>query len=330
MLILAKSILSITLGLVIAIVTGLICLPFLRKLKATQTVSNLINKRHLKKNGTPTIGGLIFIIPPLLIVLLLTLRGSIVMNSNLIIILLVFVVYGLLGFIDDYLKIKYHNNKGLPTLGKLFFQVLLAVAFTFIYIKNGGSSSLDVSLLGLHIPMGWGYALFVLFLLVGTTNAVNISDGLDGLCGGLSVMAFLAYGVIAFGSSWIVGYDTMAIFAFSLVGSILAFLLFNSHPAKVFMGDTGSLALGGALASIAILTHHELSLALIGGVYVVETLSSLIQIIAIRKFNKKVFLKAPLHHHFEELGWEETDIVKIFWVAGFLLAMFGVIYGVWL
>ena len=330
MLILAKSILSITLGLVIAIVTGLICLPFLRKLKATQTVSNLINKRHLKKNGTPTIGGLIFIIPPLLIVLLLTLRGSIVMNSNLIIILLVFVVYGLLGFIDDYLKIKYHNNKGLPTLVKLLLQIILATVFTIIYVKNGGTTALDVSLLGIHLELGWGYTLFVLFLLVATTNAVNITDGLDGLCGGLSMMAFLAYGVIAFGSTWISGYESIAVFSFALVGSIIGFLLFNSHPAKVFMGDTGSLALGGALASIAILTHHEVSLALIGGVFVIETLSSLIQIIAIRKFNKKVFLKAPLHHHFEELGWEETDIVKVFWVAGFLLAMFGVIYGVWL
>ncbi|MCR4581483.1 MAG: phospho-N-acetylmuramoyl-pentapeptide-transferase [Bacilli bacterium] len=330
MLILAKSILSITLGLVIGIVVGLIALPFLRKMNARQTVSKLINKRHQLKNGTPTLGGIIFIIPPILISIILCLRGSIEWNHNLTIVLMVFVAYGILGFIDDYLKIKYHNNKGLPTLGKLFFQVILAIAFTVIYIKNGGTSSLDVSLLGVHFEMGWAYAVFVLFLLVGTTNAVNIADGLDGLCGGLSVMAFLAYGVIAYGSTWIVGYDTMAIFSFSLVGSILAFLLFNSHPAKVFMGDTGSLALGGALASIAILTHHELSLALIGGVFVVETLSSLIQIIAIRKFNKKVFLKAPLHHHFEELGWEETDIVKIFWVAGFLLAMFGVIYGVWL
>jgi phospho-N-acetylmuramoyl-pentapeptide-transferase len=330
MLILAKSILSITLGLVISIIVGLIILPILRKMNARQSVSKLINERHLKKNGTPTLGGLIFIIPPLLIVLLLCLRGSIVMNHNLLIVLLVFVAYGFLGFIDDYKKIKYRNNRGLPTLVKLFYQVLLAGAFTFIYVKNGGTTHLEVSLLGIDWDLGFGYALFVLFLLVATTNAVNITDGLDGLCGGLSAMAFLAYGVISFGSSWILGYESLAVFSFALVGSIIGFLLFNSHPAKVFMGDTGSLALGGALASIAILTHHEVSLALIGGVFVVETLSSLIQIIAIRKYHKKVFLKAPLHHHFEELGWEETDIVKVFWVTGFLLAMFGVIYGVWL
>ena len=330
MLILAKSILSITLGLVIAIIVGLIALPFLRKMNARQTVSKLIHKRHQKKNGTPTLGGIIFIIPPLLTILLLFLRGSIELNANLIIILFVFIMYAILGFIDDYLKIKFKNNDGLHTLVKLFWQIVIAVVFYLIYINNGGTSILEVSLFGIKIEMGHFYTIFVLFLLVATTNAVNITDGLDGLCGGLSAMAFLAYGVISYGSSWIMGYESIAIFSFTLVGSIFGFLLFNSHPAKVFMGDTGSLALGGALASIAILTHHEISLALIGGIFVIETLSSLIQIIAIRKFNKKVFLKAPLHHHFEELGWEETDIVKVFWVAGFLLAMFGVIYGVWL
>ncbi|MBR6072747.1 MAG: phospho-N-acetylmuramoyl-pentapeptide-transferase [Bacilli bacterium] len=330
MLILAKAILSITLGLVLGIIAGFIVLPFLRKLNARQTVSKTINKRHQLKNGTPTIGGLIFIFPPLLIMLLLWWKGSIDFNSNLGIVIIVFLAYALLGFADDYLKIRAHNNKGIPTLVKLLFQVILAIVFTIIYKKNGGTTALDISLIDFHFEMGWGYFLFVLFLLVGTTNAVNITDGLDGLCGGLSIMAFLAYGVIAFGSTWIMGFDSMAIFSFALVGSIMAFLLFNSYPARVFMGDTGSLALGGALASIAILTHHEISLAVIGGVFVVETLSSLIQIIAIRCFKKKVFPKAPLHHSFEELGWSEQDIVKVFWVVGFLLAMFGVVYGVWL
>jgi phospho-N-acetylmuramoyl-pentapeptide-transferase len=330
MLILAKSILGLTLGFVLSIVVSLMIIPVLRKLKAGQTVSNLINKRHQLKNGTPTIGGLIFIIPPIVTILLLYLKGSIAISTNLIIVLFVFIAYAILGFIDDYLKIKYHNNKGLSTLTKLIFQVFIAVVFYTIYKYNGGSTTLEVTLLGIKWELGFFYGIFILFVLVGTTNAVNITDGLDGLCGGLSVMAFLAYGVISWGSNWISGYDGMAIFAFVLVGSIMGFLLFNTHPARVFMGDTGSLALGGALASIAILTHHEISLVIIGGVFVIETLSSFIQIIAIRKFNKKVFLKAPLHHHFEELGWSETDIVKVFWVAGFLLAMFGVIYGVWL
>lgn len=330
MLILAKSVLGLMLGFVLSLVAAVILIPLLKKLHVGQSVSKLINERHLKKDGTPTIGGLIFIIPTILIMLILYLRGSIEFNSNLIILIFVFLSYGVLGFIDDFLKVKYHNNNGLSIGVKFLLQTVIAVIFYIIYRNNGGDSNLVISSLGINVSLGWVFGLFILLVLVGTTNAVNISDGLDGLAGGLSVVAIMAYGVIAWGSKWISGYQEIAIFAFVLCGAILGFLVFNTHPAKVFMGDTGSLALGGALATIAILTKHELSLLLIGGVFVVETLSSAIQIIAIRKFHKKVFLKAPLHHHFEELGWEETDIVKLFWVVGLFLAMIGIIYGVWL
>lgn len=330
MLILAKSVLGLMLGFVLSLVAAVILIPLLKKLHVGQSVSKLINERHLKKDGTPTIGGLIFIIPTILIMLILYLRGSIEFNSNLIILIFVFLAYGALGFIDDFLKVKYHNNNGLSIGVKFLLQTAIAVVFYIIYRNNGGDSNLVISSLGINVSLGWAFGLFILLVLVGTTNAVNISDGLDGLAGGLSVVAIMTYGVIAWGSKWISGYQEIAIFAFVLCGAILGFLVFNTHPAKVFMGDTGSLALGGALATIAILTKHELSLLLIGGVFVVETLSSAIQIIAIRKFHKKVFLKAPLHHHFEELGWEETDIVKLFWVVGLFLAMIGIIYGVWL
>lgn len=330
MLILAKSVLGLMLGFVLSLVAAVILIPLLKKLHVGQSVSKLINERHLKKDGTPTIGGLIFIIPTILIMLILYLRGSIEFNSNLIILIFVFLAYGALGFIDDFLKVKYHNNNGLSIGVKFLLQTAIAVVFYIIYRNNGGDSNLVISSLGINVSLGWAFGLFILLVLVGTTNAVNISDGLDGLAGGLSVVAIMAYGVIAWGSKWISGYQEIAIFAFVLCGAILGFLVFNTHPAKVFMGDAGSLALGGALATIAILTKHELSLLLIGGVFVVETLSSAIQIIAIRKFHKKVFLKAPLHHHFEELGWEETDIVKLFWVVGLFLAMIGIIYGVWL
>ena len=330
MLILATSVLGLMLGFVLSLVAAVILIPLLKKLHVGQSVSKLINERHLKKDGTPTIGGLIFIIPTILIMLILYLRGSIEFNSNLIILIFVFLAYGALGFIDDFLKVKYHNNNGLSIGVKFLLQTAIAVVFYIIYRNNGGDSNLVISSLGINVSLGWAFGLFILLVLVGTTNAVNISDGLDGLAGGLSVVAIMAYGVIAWGSKWISGYQEIAIFAFVLCGAILGFLVFNTHPAKVFMGDTGSLALGGALATIAILTKHELSLLLIGGVFVVETLSSAIQIIAIRKFHKKVFLKAPLHHHFEELGWEETDIVKLFWVVGLFLAMIGIIYGVWL
>ena len=330
MLILAKSVLGLMLGFVLSLVAAVILIPLLKKLHVGQSVSKLINERHLKKDGTPTIGGLIFIIPTILIMLILYLRGSIEFNSNLIILIFVFLAYGALGFIDDFLKVKYHNNNGLSIGVKFLLQTVIAVIFYIIYRNNGGDSNLVISSLGINVSLGWAFGLFILLVLVGTTNAVNISDGLDGLAGGLSVVAIMAYGVIAWGSKWISGYQEIAIFAFVLCGAILGFLVFNTHPAKVFMGDTGSLALGGALATIAILTKHELSLLLIGGVFVVETLSSAIQIIEIRKLHKKVFLKAPIDHHFEELGWEETDIVKLFWVVGLFLAMIGIIYGVWL
>ena len=330
MLLLAKTAMAMMLGFVFAIGIGYFLIPLLRKFNFGQNVSLTIGERHLKKNGTPTMGGLIFIIPVIVSIILLWIRGSITMNPNLIILIFVFIAYALLGFVDDYLKIKFKNNKGIPISTKFVAQMVIAIVFFYIFMSNGGKSAIEISSLGIHLELGWVFGLFILFLLVGTSNAVNITDGLDGLAGGLSVIAFLAYGIITWNTTWLEGYQEIAIFCFILVGALLGFLLYNTNPAKVFMGDLGSLALGGALATIAIITRHELSLALIGGVFVVETLSSAIQIIAIRKFNKKVFKMAPLHHHFEQLGWNERDIVKLFWVIGMLIAMAAITYGVWI
>ena len=330
MLILAKAAMALMLGFVLSIITGVILIPLLRKLHFGQSVSLTLGERHLKKNGTPTIGGLIFIIPTIVSLLLLWFRGSIEMTSNLMIVLFVFISYALLGLADDLLKIVFKNNKGLSIMFKLLMQTIIALVFFYIFIRNGGDPEIRISAINLYIYMGWTYGLFILFLLVGSSNAVNITDGLDGLAGGLSAIAFLAYGLIAWNTTWLVGYQEIAIFCFVLIGSLLGFLVFNTHPAKVFMGDTGSLALGGSLAAIAILTRHELSLAVVGGVFVIETLSSLIQIIFIRKFHKKIFKMAPLQHHFEKLGWEENDIVKMFWIIGLILAMLMITYNVWL
>lgn len=330
MLVLAKAAMAMMLGFILSIVAGLILIPLFKRIKAGQNVSTTIGERHMKKNGTPTLGGFIFIIPTIVTLLLLKFKGSIDISYNLLIVMIVFAAYGLLGFVDDWLKIKYHNNKGLSIMFKLLCQMIIALVFFYIYITNGGSPIVEISSLGISLDLGWIYGLFILFLLVGTSNAVNITDGLDGLAGGLSAIAFLAYGLLAWNASWMEGAQEVGIFCFVLVGSLLGFLVFNSHPAKVFMGDTGSLALGGALAAIAILTKHELLLAVVGGVFVVETLSSLIQMIAIIKFNKKIFKMAPLHHHFEQCGWEERDIVKVFYVIGLLLAMAAITYGVWL
>ena len=329
MLILAKSALALMLGFIIAIVVGLLFIPFMRKIGVGQQVSHSLIK-HLKKEGTPTMGGFIFIISTILAIVFLWLYGSLEITSNLVIVVVVFISYAALGFADDYLKVKYKNNKGLSRMFKLLIQTLIALVFFYIYVRNGGKPTIDITFLNLHLNLGWTYGLFILFLLVGSSNAVNITDGLDGLAGGLSAIAFAAYGIIAWSTSWLAGYTEIAIFSFILVGSLLGFLFYNTYPAKVFMGDTGSMALGATLAAIAILTRHEISLAVIGGVFVIETLSTLIQIIAIRKFKKRVFKKAPLHHHFEECGWSETDIVRTFWVVGLILAMIMITYGVWL
>ena len=330
MLILAKAAMALLLGFILAIITGVILIPILKRFHIGQYVSHYIGERHLKKEGTPTIGGLIFIIQTIVAIIILYFNDSIEISYNLIILVFVFLAYALLGFIDDYLKIKYHNNKGLSVVAKLLIQMVIALVFFYIFMSNGGESDLVISSLGITIPLGWTFGLFILFLLVGTSNAVNITDGLDGLAGGLSAIAFFAFGLISWNAGWMEGYQEVAIFCFILAGALMGFLVFNSHPAKVFMGDLGSLSLGAALATIAIITRHELSLALIGGVFVIETLSSLIQIIAIRKFNKKVFKRAPLHHHFEVLGMNEQDIVRYFWVAGLILAMAAITYGVWL
>ena len=228
------------------------------------------------------------------------------------------------------MKIKNKENDGLSITQKLIIQVLIALIFFFIYMQGGGDTHLIITSLGVNIDLKWFYGIFILFLLVGSSNAVNLTDGLDGLAGGLSLVAFLSFGIITWGTTWVNGYQEMAIFCFILVGSLLGFLVYNTHPAKVFMGDTGSLSLGATMAAIAILTKHELSLALIGGVFVIETLSSIIQIISIKKFGHKIFLMAPLHHHFEKLGWDETDIVKLFLIAGFMMGMIAIYYGVWM
>ena len=330
MLILAKAAMAMMLGFVFSILCAMILIPIFRKLHVGQSVSLTLGARHLKKDGTPTMGGLIFIIPVVISLILLYIKGSIEINSNLIILVFVFLSYAFLGFIDDYLKVHFKNNAGLSIATKLLIHMVIALVFFYIFMKNGGESILRITSLRLVIPLGWTFGLFILFLLVGSSNAVNITDGLDGLAAGLCVIAFFAFGVISWNAGWMEGYQEVAIFCFILVGSLLGFLLFNSYPAKIMMGDLGSLALGGALATIAILTRHELSLALVGGVFVLETLSSFIQIVSIRKFHKKIFKMAPLHHHFEQLGWDERDIVKLFWVAGLILAMAAITYGVWI
>lgn len=329
MLILAKAILAFMIGFIIAIIFGLIIIPVLRKFKIRQTVSSFMGI-HKSKNGTPTMGGVIFIIPTILSIIILILFDKLNVTYNLIIVLFVFLAYALLGFIDDYLIIKRRNNIGLTEMQKLIGQILIAVVFFILYMKGGNEPVLDIYTFGIKLNMGWFYGIFILLMLVSSSNAVNITDGLDGLAGGLSAVAFLAFGLIAWGSLGISGSEDIGIFCFILVGSLIAFLFYNTHPAKVFMGDTGSLSLGGTLAAVAIVTNHELTLIVVAGVFVIETLVCIIQRASVRYTGKRVFLMTPLHHHFEKLGWDEVDIVKMFWVFGIILAAVAILWGVWI
>ena len=326
MLLLTKAIVAIMLGFLMSTGLGLILIPCLKKLRIGQKISIFVGETHRKKEGTPTMGGLIFILPTIIATIALVLMGKIPYTSNLGIVLLVFLGYACIGFLDDFLSIRKGNNEGLTTYQKLFMQVLIAIGFFYIYMRSGGQTSWVVGTLHIDIEMGWLYGLFILFVLVGASNAVNITDGLDGLAGGLSAIAFIAFSLI----SLMVGFEYIGMFSLILVGSLVGFLIYNTYPAKIFMGDTGSLALGGVMGAIAILTHRELTLLVVASVFVIETLSVIIQTISYQLFHKKIFLMTPLHHHFEKLGWKESDIVKLFWVCGLILSMAGIIFGVWL
>ena len=326
MYLLTKSILAIMLGFVSATALGYLLIPLLRKMHLGQRISSYVSERHQKKEGTPTFGGLIFILPTLLVVLTLLATGKMQFTEDLKMVLFVFISYAVIGFLDDFLSLKRGKNEGLTTIQKLFMQLIVALIVFYLYIKNGGQTSLVVSTLGINIEMKWLYGIFILFILVGSSNAVNLTDGLDGLAGGLSAIAFIAFSLI----SLMVGYTDMGIFALVLTGAIIGFLFYNAHPAKVFMGDTGSLCLGAVMGVIAILTHREITLLIVAFVFVFETLSVILQVIWVKCFNKRLFLMTPIHHHFEKIGMSEVDIVRMFWIVGLILAMAGIIFGVWI
>lgn len=325
-LILTKAILAFIIGFVLSIICGLIFIPILKKLKIGQTV-NVFVKKHKEKEGTPTMGGIIFIIPTILSILILLLTNRLEYTWNLGIILFVFIAYAILGFIDDYLIIKNGKNEGLTQFQKLFGQILIAVVFFLIFHFSG--HELYISILRTEFALGNLMFFVILFYLVAASNAVNITDGLDGLAGGLSAIAFLALGLIAWAAD-LQGATDIGVFCFILVGSLIGFLFFNCHPARIFMGDTGSLSLGATLAAVALVSGYEITFIVLSGVFIIETLTCIIQLLSIKFTGRKVFLMSPLHHHFEKIGYKETDIVKSFWVVGILLATLTIFFGVWM
>ncbi len=325
--ILVKSALVLMSSFILSLILGFLIIPILRD-RANQRLSVYLEVKHKNKNKTPTMGGIIFILPTLLIILLLLILNKIEMNYSLLIVLFTFISYSIIGFIDDYLIIKRNNNKGLTENQKFLMQLFVSIIFFYLFIKSGNEPLLWIHTINLRLDIGYFYGLFILFVLVASSNAVNLTDGLDGLAGGLSLICFLTFGIITYYTGWLEGYESVSLFCFALVGSLLGFLMFNVNPAKVFMGDTGSLALGACLGSIAIITRHEVLLILIGIVFVVETVTCIIQRVYYKFTKKRIFPMTPIHHTFENLGWVENDIVKLFWIVGIIASLISIVFGV--
>lgn len=330
MYIITKSFMAVLIGFILSIITGYLLIPILKKLRASQSISKYLERAHSSKNHTPTIGGLIFILPTTVVTIIFLILKKMELNYSLLIVIFTFLSYSLIGFIDDFLKIKRESNDGLSENQKLVLQIIVALVFFFLFLKAGNEPLLWIHAIGFKRNIGFLYGIFILLVLLATTNAVNLTDGLDGLAAGLSVIAISTFGIIVWNTDWLNGYDSIALFLFLLVGSLIGFLTFNINPAKVFMGDTGSLALGSVLATSAILTRHELLLILIGIVFVIEMLTTIIQRIYYKMTKKRLFPMTPIHHAFEKKGMNERDIVKLFWCIGFIASLLALIYGVWL
>lgn len=297
---------------VLALILGPICIPILRRLKFGQQIRTDGPQGHLKKAGTPTMGGTII----LLALSIAFLRFS-DKTSDAVVLLIATLGYGLVGFLDDYIKILFKRSLGLTARQKLFGQLLVSGIVCYLLYLGGHTTDLSIPFTDYTIEIGWWlYVPFVVIMMLGMSNAVNFTDGLDGLLAGTSAIAFGAYTIIAMVHSEM---DT-AIFSAAMVGAVLGFLVFNAHPAKVFMGDTGSLGIGGGLAAAAILTKSELLILIVGAVFVLEMLSVVIQVVSFKTRGKRVFKMSPIHHHYELVGWSEWRIVVTFWFAGLVCA----------
>lgn len=304
-------------ALVLALFLGKIGIPMLKQLHARQSIREDGPKAHLAKAGTPTMGG-IFILLAMVVTVLIYSPWSTMMW----ILLFLSLGHGLLGFSDDFIKSVKKRNLGLTAKQKFAGQIFMSAVFCYIATEVITlPTTLWIPLTHITIDIGYFYYLLVFVIIVGTTNAVNLTDGLDGLAAGTSAVAAIAYTVIGM----LVDKPSVVIFGIALCGAVLGFLYFNANPAKVFMGDTGSLALGGAFAGMAILTKTELLLIIIGGVFVMETLSVIIQVVSFKTRGVRVFKMSPIHHHFELSGWGEQKVVTRFWLAGCICALVGLL-----
>ena len=303
-----EIVLPLVVSFVITAAAGRLLIPALRRLKAGQSIKEIGPTWHMTKQGTPTMGGVMFIIGIGLTILVLGWRHMMAGEFAHLYVYLFALVFGAIGFIDDYQKVKHHHNTGLTALQKFALQLAAAVAFLCLMRLEGLlTPNLYIPFWNTHLVLPWPvYLIFAAFVIVGTVNAVNITDGLDGLSTSVTIPVAVFFTVMAV--VW-PGFAQLGTFSAAMVGGLAGFLLYNHYPAKVFMGDTGSLFLGGAVAALA----FAYDMPLVGIVYICETLSDIIQVTYFKlTHGKRIFKMAPLHHHFEMCGWKETKIVAVF------------------
>ena len=271
--------------------------------------------RHFRKAGTPTMGGVVFLFSALLTLLLFAYMTSLLLAT-----ILMMLAGGFLGLLDDYRKIARHRSLGLKARHKLAGQFVFSLLFYVLLVQHGHSTVVQIPFSTVAVDFGYLYPLLIFIMIIGTANGVNLTDGIDGLAGGTAILAMLAFLILASQQ----GQSDLVYFCAVIIGAVFGFLIFNLHPARVFMGDVGSLSLGTALAVVAILTKAEFLLVIIGSVFVLETLSVILQVISFRLTGRLVFLMSPLHHHFEIKGWSEWHVVTGFWALGFCFALLGI------
>lgn len=313
----SEHILAFIAAFILALVAGPICIPFLKRLKFGQTVRDDGPQSHLKKMGTPTIGGLIFIIPITLVSIFFAKT-----YPKIIPLLLCMLGFGLVGFMDDFIKVVKKRKDGLYAGQKTFFELIVCVAFAFYVLRFTEAGTSIVLPFTNIIIQPWLYFIFIVVFMYFFTNAVNLTDGLDGLCSGITLVVAVFFTIVSLTNlEW--GY--IKIFSSAIAGGCLGFLAFNVHPAKVFMGDTGSLALGGAIVAISIMMRMPLIIMLVGGIYLIEAISVILQVASFKLTGKRIFRMAPIHHHFELKGWKETKVVTVFIVVTIVLCILGLI-----
>ncbi len=319
---------TIIIAFVITLILGPLIIPYLKRLKVGQMIREEGPQSHKSKSGTPTIGGLIIILA-----IVITSLTSGLVNKDMLVALSVTVAFGIIGFLDDFIKVVLKRNLGLRAYQKIIFQIIVAIMLAIYQSETTymgtkiivpfiqGSWTIGGITIPQYLDLGILYIPFIVFVVVATVNGVNLTDGLDGLASGVTLIIAAFFSLVAA----YYGYTSLAIFCGAVTGACLGFLRFNSHPAQVFMGDTGSLALGGAIATVAILMNIALIIPIVGGIYFAEALSVSIQVIYYKLTKKRIFKMAPLHHHYELSGWAETKVVIVFWSVTAILCLIGII-----